>query len=229
MCKKLLLFFLLLAFVISLFLFIQGKIWLVNPDRSKYPIRGIDVSHYQGDIDWQAVSKDDVGFAYIKATEANDLRDAKFMFNWNNAIKNNIPTGAYHFYSLAHSGKIQAENFIKTVPLDKYQLPPVVDLEYVGNSKKRPPKEEFVNGLRIYLRVISSHYNKQPILYTTYEFYEDYLYPEFEKEKIWIRDIFSKPDTKKIGDWEIWQYNPRGSIDGIKGNVDLNVFNGTNL
>lgn len=71
--------------------------------------------------------------------------------------------------------------------------------------------------------MVSSYYGKSPILYTTDEFYRDYLYPDFDKNDIWIRSIYSKPS--KIHAWKIWQYNPRGKIDGIKGSVDLNVLN----
>jgi len=210
-----------------LFLLVKnGTIWFTNFQASKYPVRGIDVSHHQGKIDWQKVSENYISFAYIKATEADDFRDDLFDINWKEAQNANIYTGAYHFYSLAFPGDIQARNFIDTVPLEANQLPPAIDLEYVGNSKLRPAKEKLQEGLTKYIIAIENHYKKRPILYVTYEFYEDYLYPEFKNERIWIRDIFSKPN-QNIGSWTIWQYNPIGKIKGVLGNVDLNVFAGT--
>jgi lysozyme len=227
--KKALVISLVSFVIIVLFLLLLNEeIWIVNPDRDQYPIRGIDVSHHQGDIDWSLVSKDDVKFAYIKATEADDLTDEKFNINWENAQRNNIRVGAYHFYSLAYPGKVQAENFIRSVPTSTDQLPPAVDLEYIGNSKKRPSKEEFRQDLETYLKTISNYYNKKPILYTTYKFYNDYLSQDFTDYSIWIRDIYSEPKNK-IKTWEIWQYNPRGKVKGIDGNVDLDVLNQKSL
>jgi lysozyme len=208
-------------------LFYIGKLWFVYPNRATYPIRGIDVSRHQGNIEWNRVAKDDVSFAYIKATEADNFKDKQFSINWMKAQKANINVGAYHFYSLAYPGEIQAINFISTVPTTTKQLPPVVDLEYVGNSKKRPSKIELQSELNKYLEIISNTYNQKPILYTTYEFYEDYLYPEFKDQRIWIRDVISKPN--KDINWVIWQYSPRGSVDGINGYVDLNVLKNKSL
>lgn len=222
MIKKILLIFLVII-VLIIVLFINGKIWFVSPDRNLFPVRGIDVSHYQGNIDWRKVSGDDVKFVFIKATEADDLKDDRFLYNWENARDNKLLTGAYHFYSLAYPGKLQAQNFINTVPIEANQLPPVIDLEYKGNSAQRPDKNTLQDDLKDYVEEITVHYGKKPILYTTYKFYSDYLYPEFQGYEIWIRDVLSEPDNQKVNNWIIWQYNPFGKIDGIKGYVDLNI------
>jgi len=211
------------------FLITNGIIWFVYPDRNEYPIRGIDVSHHQGDIDWKLVAKDDVSFVYIKATEANDFIDKQFLINVRGAQENNLAIGAYHFYSLAYPGKIQAENFVSVISNENLQLPPAIDLEYVGNSKQRPSKKELQDELIKFIDVISVELEQEPMLYTTYDFYEDYLYPEFIGYDIWIRDIFSKPNIREIGGWKIWQYNPNGRIDGIPTKVDLNVLSGKSL
>jgi lysozyme len=199
-------------------------LWFVYPNREMYPTRGIDVARYQGDIDWKKVGGDDVGFAYIKATEADDLVDPLFKKNTENAKDAGIKVGAYHFYSLRYGGEIQAKNFIETVSTSSIDLAPVIDLEYVGNSKVRPSKEDFQKELRLYINMVKNRYKMEPVLYTTYQFYDDYLYPEFEMQPIWIRDIFSKPNTN-IKNWVMWQYNSWGKIDGIEGPVDLNVLN----
>jgi lysozyme len=213
--------------IILSFLFNSGKIWFNNPDRSEYPFRGIDVSHHQGNINWELVAKSDVSFAYIKATEANDFKDPLFQNNWDNAHKNNVPVGAYHYYSLACSGAEQAANFISVVPEGVDSLGPAVDLEYVGNSKVRPSKEDFLKELNTYLITVSIKYGKPVVIYTTYEFYKDYLTPEYEDYYIWIRDISSKP----IGfrSLVIWQYNPVGRVRGVSGFVDLNAMTGESL
>jgi len=136
-------------------------------------------------------------------------------------------TGAYHFYSLRYTGAEQADNFIETVNRGNISLPPAIDLEYSGNSKVRPAKEDFQKELRTYMDIMENWYKKEPIIYTTYRFYEDYLGPEFSDARIWIRDIHNHPDPEKIPDWLFWQYKSRERIEGITGPVDVNVFNGT--
>ncbi len=208
---------------VTLWAFIgSGLLKFNQPDRQEFKLQGIDVSHHQGVIRWGEVSKSDVAFAYIKATEADDFVDSRFDFNYQEATKYNLPTGAYHFYSLGYKGAIQAENFLSVIGDRHLQLPPVIDLEYVGNSKMRPEKENFQSELSIFIKSVTSNLNRRPILYTTYEFYDDYLYPDFSEYDIWIRDVYSFPD-KKIGNWQLWQYSSNGRIKGIEGNVDLNV------
>ena len=81
--------------------------------------------------------------------------------------------------------------------------------------------------LNNFIDTIKKHYNKEPILYTTKDFYSDYLHPEFMNYKIWIRSIFSEPHIIGFDNWVFWQYNARGHMEGIEGFVDLNVFNGS--
>ena len=218
--------FLTICVLVGIFVLLisKGVLWFVYPDRDLYPLRGIDVSHHKGSIDWEKVASDDVSFAFIKATEGDDFVDSSFISNWNSAREQKIPVGAYHFYSLRFEGAMQAQNFIKTVPIASGSLPPVVDLEYGGNSKQRPPREDFQKELRSYLEMISEHYGKTPILYTTYDFYHDYLEGAFNEYPLWIRDLFKTP--KDTLPWQFWQYKNRGHIDGIEGYVDLNVFRG---
>jgi lysozyme len=211
--------FVVIATVLSLFY--TGRIWFVYPDTATYPVKGIDVSHHQGDIDWNKVAGEGIQFVYIKATEADDFIDKKFKSNWGGAKNEGIKTGSYHFYSLAYPGAVQAKNFISVVPTTTDQLPPAIDLEYVGNSKQRPAKEEFQVELNEFIFQIEKHYGQQPILYTTYDFYDDYLGPEFGQYRIWIRSVYLKP---KNDNWYIWQYHPRGRLLGISGPVDLNVL-----
>lgn len=121
------------------------------------------------------------------------------------------------------SGDKQAENFINIVPVENYCLPPVVDLEFGGNSEYRPDKYEFMMEIKKFLNIIQKHYKKKPVLYVTYEFYKKYINNDFNDYKIWIRDLFKKPD---MINWLFWQYNCRGYVNGIKGFVDINIFNG---
>ena len=101
-----------------------------EPDRTRFPVRGIDVSHHQGTIDWAAVVGDDVAFAYLKASEGGDYRDREFQRNLAEVNRLGLPAGAYHFFTFCRSEVDQAQNFIEAVSAGIAQLPPVVDIVY---------------------------------------------------------------------------------------------------
>ena len=96
-----------------------------------YSVTGVDVSNHQGDIDWPALARNNVAFAYIKATEGGDFRDRRFQFNWEGAKKAGIARGAYHYFTQCRPGIEQAHNFIATVPRGQGALPPVIDAEHM--------------------------------------------------------------------------------------------------
>jgi lysozyme len=200
----------------------QG-LWIPNyPSKSTYPVRGIDVSHHQGTIQWHRVKKSQVDFVYIKATEGGDKQDPKFKENWQGSTNAGIRHGAYHFFTLKTSGKNQAENFIKTVPVEDLALPPVIDLEFGGNSSDRPSVEAFQRELLDFIEQIQVHYNTEPVIYTDQPFLDEYL-KGFIIQRLWIRSVFGKPNQL----WTFWQYSERRKISGINGFVDANVFQGT--
>lgn len=197
-----------------------------NYSSAKYTIHGIDVSHHQGNIEWEQINKKKVKFVYIKATEGRNYQDDKFLFNWQGAREKDLFVGAYHFFTFCKSGKEQAENFIKTVPNEPDSLPPVIDLEFLGNCKNNKTKEEVIEDIRIMEKMLSEHYNKKTIFYTTKEFYKNYLMGSSFKNELWFRDVFKEPKIKD-GKIVFWQYWHHGRLDGIETPVDLNVFYGT--
>ncbi|MGE8720493.1 glycoside hydrolase family 25 protein [Leptospira terpstrae] len=203
-----------------------GLIWFVYPSDEKYPIRGIDVSSHQGKIEWNLVPKKDISFVYIKATEGGNFKDKSFLLNWKEAKKQGFKVGAYHFFTLCKSGSEQAENFIQTVPKEIDSLPPVVDLEFVGNCKERPNFENVQNEISIFLDRIDSFYNTKTVLYLTNEFIEKYLGDQLFDHPVWIRNIFIHPNTFSSLEWTIWQYKNTARVEGIHAPVDLNVLNG---
>ena len=96
---------------VSLFLFVSGR---ANKLLAKsYDVVGIDVSHYQGKIDWNMIEKQKIDFAFIKATEGSSHIDECFEDNWSNAQDTSLKIGAYHFFSFESSGKKQAKLFLK--------------------------------------------------------------------------------------------------------------------
>lgn len=206
----------------------NGYILLNNPSKNKYPIRGVDVSHYQGEIDWEVLSSERIQFAYIKATEGSSHVDDRFLYNLEQAKMTELLVGAYHFFSFDSPGEEQAKNFIKNVEVDESMLPPVVDVEYYGNKKKNPPNaDKLRKELRIYLDSIQEYYNLTPIIYATEEMWNAYLKGYFDSYPLWIRNVITKPKIER--EWAFWQYTNRGRLKGYQGEeayIDLNVFYG---
>lgn len=196
--------------------------------RDKYRIWGIDVSHYQGKIDWKKAKSSGFRFAYLKATEGTDLADSRFQRNWKETKKLGIPRGAYHFYRLCKDAKKQASNFIKNVPKESASLPPVIDLELHKNCNKPPSRENFLKDLKIFSKALEREYEKKPILYVIWDFYEKYLTGEVRDYQLWISDPWGheEPVLPEVRKWTIWQYDYKGKLPGISGDVDLNFFNG---
>jgi lysozyme len=199
-------------------------LWIPNyPSEVTYPIRGIDVSHHQKEIRWDAVKASGIHFAYIKATEGADFSDGRFFENWTGAETAGLVRGAYHFFTLGTSGASQASNFIAAVPVDFRALPPAVDLEISGyNAGRTQSTNDFARELSVFFDTISAHYGKSPIIYTTYDFQKRYL-KTMTVDRLWIREIISEPRQN----WMFWQFSERGTVRGIPTLVDLNVFRGS--
>jgi len=204
----------------------RGYIRFNYPSSTEFPIQGIDVSNHQKEIEWNKINKNDVRFVFIKATEGGDFKDKKFEFNWKESKKNKFDVGAYHFFTFCKSGREQAKNFIETVPVEKGSLPPVIDLEFVGNCKIKKNKEEILAEVDTLQQLLQQNYLKKPIFYVTEDFYNEFLVDKFSDNPIWFRDIYKKPNLKGNRKWLFWQFGNRGHLKGIDTYVDLNVFNG---
>ena len=212
------------------FLFYNGTLWFNNPDTAQFPIRGVDVSSYQGKINWDVISMENIDFAYIKATEGSTYMDDNFKYNWDEANKTDLKVGAYHFFSYDSTGIEQAQNFINTVPILDGMLPPVIDVEFYGNNKQNPiSKDKTSIILDELLYEIEKHYNQKPIIYATMKSYKLYLKNDYKDYMIWIRDIFDYPTLPDGREWTFWQYSNRVKLNGYNGKekfIDINIFNG---
>ena len=201
-------------------------------DDIDYPVRGIDVSHYQGNIDWPTLADQNISFVFIKATEGSSHVDKNFAYNWAGARDTHLKVGAYHFMSFESSGESQAENFISNVPRKSNALPPVVDLELYGNFISSHPSQETVDSIiSPLLEKLEAHYGKKPIIYTTSALYKQYVKGNYDND-IWLADL-SFPKTLPDGsDWKFLQYSFEGKLEGYSGylpHLDLNVYNGSKL
>lgn len=198
----------------------------IGIDYNKYPVMGIDVSSHQGKIDWQTVYDSKVSFAFIKATEGENFVDKRFAENYKQARKENVIVGAYLFFKFNKDGGSQAKNFIKTVSLDDNDLPPVVDFEVAyGNRLGSFSKKHIQRQLLKCLRELEKHYKVKPIIYTNINAYTKYIKGSFDDYSLWICKLCNEPTSTTP--WTFWQYTHQGSIAGIKGHVDINVFNGS--
>jgi lysozyme len=208
---------------------ILGTLFFVHNNAAlaeAYPIKGFDVSHHQGDIDWKKISPQHYQFVYLKATEGGDYQDDKFQQYWLEARERGMRVGAYHYFRLCRDVDIQAQNFIKTVPNKSNALPPVMDLEYDSSCINIYTKEQLIKHIKSMHDQLQKHYGKQPIFYTSKIFYNMVLTGEFKDTPIWIREYKDKPDLKDQRAWTFWQQSNQGKIQGIEKNVDLNVFYG---
>jgi lysozyme len=193
-------------------------------------VQGVDVSRWQGKIDWASVAAAGKQFAFIKATEGGDHFDPRFLENWYGAKQAGLARGAYHFMFWCRPAHEQARWFKQIVPNDPGALPPVLDVEWNGESKACPRKvsrEHALGMIRHMLREMERHTGKRPIIYTDITFHEEILEGELLDYPHWIRSTAAEPHVR-YGDrrWTMWQYTTTGRVPGIKGDVDRNAFYG---
>lgn len=213
-------------------------------------IYGIDISRYQhgkgrkyypiywnklritnlGNISKKTVSgKVDypVSFVYIKSTEGISVRNKHYANDYKQARKHGIPCGAYHFYSTKSPAASQAKFFIKNSLFRKGDFPPVLDVEPTNAQiMKAGGPEALMNSIRTWMRIVKQHTGVSPILYVNQTFVNKYLgsAPDIKRDyDIWIARYGEyRPDVRLV----YWQLCPDGRVDGIHGEVDINVFNG---
>ncbi|MBZ0164296.1 MAG: glycoside hydrolase family 25 protein [Notoacmeibacter sp.] len=194
-----------------------------------HAVHGVDVSRWQGEIDWPKLRRHGANFAYIKATDGIDHIDPMFRKNWNAAHDAGIRRGAYHFFYWCRTAAEQAEWFIANVPKEKGALPPVLDVEWnhQSNCKWRPSRAEILEKMQVFLDRLERHYGQRPIIYTAPDFYADNLRGAFPDHVFWLRSVAEHPSKVYPGrNWLFWQYSGSGLSGGVDGRIDLNVFSG---
>jgi len=188
---------------------------------------GIDVSQFQGTIDWEQAKAVDDGlpltFVFVRATAGNDKKDHQFDTNWQKAKEHNFIRGAYHYYRPNENSIEQATNFIKTVALNKGDLPPVLDIEQLPKDQSM---DSLKKGLKRWLDRVEAHYGIRPIIYSGEKYYTDFLKKEFSDYTFWVANYNDWVGTIKE-DWAFWQFTEKAAIPGISERVDLNIYNGT--
>lgn len=195
-------------------------------EKSKGKVIGIDVSEYQGKIRWSYVDtiekKYPLRYVLIRATVGKDRLDREYKVNWVGAKQNKMIRGAYHYYRPHENSIEQANLFIKTVVLEKGDLPPVLDIE-------RLPKNQSIErlkiGLKRWLNAVEKHYGVRPIIYSGESYYDDFLKEEFSDYLFWIANYnFYREEIQD--DWLFWQFTEKAIVPGIDTKVDVNIYNG---
>lgn len=215
---------------------LSKKIWLLlvglaiiscqvdTKRKNDYIVQGIDVSHYQKDVDWEKVAAQNLQFTFIKSTEGLEFKDSLFVKNWANSKKANLIRGAYHFFRPTLDVFTQFENFKSHTDLKIGDLPPVLDVEvYDGVTE-----DSLVSRVKQWLQLAEDHYKVKPILYTYQKFYNNTLLGNFDEYPLWIAryNRYFEPNLIQ-SEWAFWQYGNKGKLDGVEGYVDFNAYVGS--
>ena len=207
-------------------LYDRGYIRPNNPSLADYPVRGVDVSAFQGDIDWsRMVDAGSLRFAFIKATEGAHTHDRRFLRNWA-AADGLVARAPYHFFSFCSGGAEQARNFLDYLP-GSGELSPGVDIEYTGNCKHLPPLDTVRQQLQIFLNDVEDATHQKPILYVNRTSYASIIQDHITGYPLWIREVITGPPVGQYPNVIFWQYAGNGRIDGVPKLVDLDAFIGT--
>lgn len=197
-----------------------------NKYSHKYVIRGVDISHHNGTINWAQLKNDGIAFAYIKATEGLSHKDRKYKENYSEAKQVDIKLGTYHFYTFGLDGVMQAQHFIRNAKVASRDLIPAIDVEHSPINKYSNDKnyiEKVVAELVKMEHEMYEHYGVHPIIYTNKDCYKLYIQNKLPNNLIWMSDLHNEPNTKE-NEWIIWQFSHTGSVNGAMGDIDLNYF-----
>ena len=204
--------FLLMVLLYSLNLFAQTK--------------GIDVSRYQKNIEWNKVAADNVQFVYIKATEGATYQDPMFKKNIEGAQKSGLLVGVYHFFRMTSTPEEQFENFKRAMKGYKMDLVPMIDVEPPKKDMEGKSIKELQKNLDKFIALIKAEYGVPPMIYGTQRSYNTYCAPKYNNYHLYIgRYGKNSPEIKGKGTYTIWQYTETGKINGIPVAVDICKFN----
>ena len=194
-------------------------------DRFRYPVAGIDVSKHNGDIDFHKVAADDYQFVFIKASEGKTYKDNAFDRNYEGARDAGLMVGAYHFFRKNRSGKEQADNLLKVVKGKKLDLPLVIDLEDDWGNGAATSRSTALQRVMEMVNCLKSN-GYSVMIYTNGDGYKKYYKDILVDCDLWLCS-FTSPDLLPDVPHVIQQYSHEGTVNGVKGKVDLNVYRGS--
>ena len=191
-------------------------------------LSGIDVSHWEGTIDWKTVASSGYKFVYTKATESTTYTDDTLVPNVSGAASVGIPIGAYHFYRLAVDPKAQADFFLSKIKGLQLELPPSLDFEEQTNIAPAT----VAKSLKTWLDIVEAAVGRKPIIYTSAYFWNTFVgTPSWADDYgLWVANYTAAPAPLLPKPWKnylFWQYTDKGAVPGISGDVDMNRYAGT--
>ena len=193
---------------------------------SELLVHGIDVSHYQGRINWDEVARDSkVNYVYLKATEGVNTIDDTYRYNFQECKRVGLKVGSYLFFRPHLSAKTQFELFVSRVDTKKQDLLPLVDAEVF----KGVTEGVFQTRLLELCELLEKEYGKKPIIYTGRNFYNKHIFSNsrLRTYKFFIASYtFDEPELSGGDDYVLWQFSATERVRGIRGNVDMSRFVG---
>jgi lysozyme len=204
---------------------------------STNPVRGIDVSHHNGIINWNNVDREQAKFVFCKATQGKTFKDELLQTNFNELERLQILRGAYHFFTFKDiTAQEQVNNFLgcKIDFSKKGVLPAVLDVEWQANDTLnkyvKDNKAACIKKIKDWLLAIERATGKKPIIYTAKSFWSDYLGnpTDFAGYPLWVASYRNDKPTlpSTWNDYLIWQFTESGTVAGITGQLDKNLLNG---
>jgi lysozyme len=192
--------------------------YLSNPNAEA--VLGIDVSHYQGVVDWQQVARAGVRFVYIKATDGITYRDPEFYSHLKGAQAAGLQTGAYHFFEPDDDPIKQAGNFVTTVQGLELTLMPMLDVEITSNRSA----QLISSGVAKFIAEVEQRTGCQTILYSYGDYWQQNLSAQFSSQPFWLADYADSPSVSEQAQaWWLWQYSDSARVAGVKTQVDIDV------
>jgi len=216
------LFFLILTLLAPFALHAQNA--FVECEDTCEHVHGIDLSHYQGNVFWEAIGQNKkMAYVYLKATEGGDRIDEKFEQNIQYAHEQGMKVGAYHFYRPKTPQMLQLKNFTAQCRADEQDLIPMIDIETTSGLST----EDFCDSLFVFLELIEKEYRQRPLLYTGANFYDRHLLGKIDDYMVMIAQYTpNEPRLKDNRDITMWQYTGKGHINGVRGYIDKSRFMG---
>jgi len=197
----------------------------VTVDRFRYPVAGIDVSKHNGTIDFDKVRDDDYQFVFIKASEGMTYRDDAFERNYRGAREAGLKVGAYHFFRKNRTGAQQADNLLQAIQGKHLDLPLVIDLEDDWGNGATVNRSMALERVMDMIDILNRK-GYQVMVYTNLDGYNKYYKNMLGEHDLWLCS-FTSPDLLPHLPHRIQQFSHEGTVNGIDGDVDLNVFRGT--
>lgn len=200
----------------------------IDVDRERYPVAGIDISAHNGVVDFDSLAAARIDFVFVKASEGTAFRDAAFLRNYAAARRTDITVGAYHFFRFDCDGRRQAVNFMAALGGVLPDLPLAIDVEEFGNPAQVSTATVVARLEAMVAELRAAGY--KVLIYTNKNGYWRFVHKHFDNvlrddPEVWICSFSDPPLPKR--EWRLWQHSHKARVPGVKGDVDMNTFNGT--